>query len=114
MRFNKEVTLQDAERVIRIVESCLRQVGVDPETGLFDADVIATGISKSTRDRTRYIQDIIKDISAEHQGSAPLEKVLERAQSEMSIDRNKAEEIVARLKRDGSIFEPKSGFLKLP
>ncbi len=114
LRFNKEITLQDAERVIRIVESCLRQVGVDPETGLFDADVIATGISKSTRDKTWSIQDIIKDVSAEHQGSAPLEKVLERAQSEMGIDRNKAEELISRLKRDGSIFEPKPGFFKLP
>ena len=78
-----------------------------------DSSAIHRHKNKSTRDKTRYIQDLIKEVSAEHQGPAPLEMVLERAQSEMGMDRNKAEEIIGRLKRDGSIFEPKTGFLKL-
>jgi len=113
LRFSNKITLDDAERVIKIVESCLRQVGVDPETGLFDADVIATGISKSTRDKTKVMLDLVRDLSSKHQGMAPLEIVLDQAE-EQGIDKHKAEEIIRRLRQNGSIFEPKTGFLKLP
>ncbi|UEC42938.1 MAG: Minichromosome maintenance protein MCM [Methanothrix sp.] len=113
LRLSDDITLGDAERVIRIVEACLRQVGVDPETGLLDADVLAVGMSKSTRDKTRMVIDLVRDVASLHQGPAPLETVLERAEAELGMDRNKAEEIIKRLKRDGSIFEPRNGFLNL-
>lgn len=113
LRLSNEITLGDGERVIRIVESCLRQVGVDPETGLFDADVIATGISKSTRDKTRLIKDLIREVCSEHQGSAPVGEVLERAE-EQGIDRHRAEDIIGRMRLYGEIIEPRNGFLKIP
>jgi replicative DNA helicase Mcm len=113
LRLSEEITGGDAERVIRIVEACLRQVGVDPETGLLDADVLAVGMSKSTRDKTRMMIDLVKEVSSLHQGPAPLEAVLDRAEAELGMDRNKAEEIIKRLKRDGAIFEPRNGFLNL-
>ncbi|MDD5767818.1 MAG: AAA family ATPase, partial [Methanothrix sp.] len=113
LRLSEEITGGDAERVIRIVEACLRQVGVDPETGLLDADVLAVGMSKSTRDKTRMMIDLVKEVSSLHQGPAPLEVVLDRAEAELKMDRDKAEEIIKRLKRDGAIFEPRNGFLNL-
>jgi len=113
LRLGHEILIDDADRVIRITEACLRQVGVDPETGLLDADVLATGFSKSTRDKTRSMLDIIKEVSAVHQGTAPLGKVLERVE-QLGMDRDKAEEIIVRLRQNGDVFEPKSGFLKLP
>ncbi len=114
LRLSDEITGGDAERVIRIVDSCLRQVGVDPETGLLDADVLAVGISKSTRDKTRLMIDLVRELASEHQGPAPLEAVLERAETKLGIERNKAEEIIKRLRTNGEIFEPRSGYLKLP
>ncbi|HII07708.1 MAG TPA: minichromosome maintenance protein MCM [Methanotrichaceae archaeon] len=114
LRLSEEITMGDAERVIRIVEACLRQVGVDPETGLLDADVLAVGMSKSSRDKTRLMIDLIKEVSSLHQGPAPLEVVLDRAEAELGMDRHKAEEMIQRLRRNGDIFEPRPGFLKLP
>ncbi|MDD1759955.1 MAG: minichromosome maintenance protein MCM, partial [Methanothrix sp.] len=111
LRLSNKVTLEDAQRVVKILESCLRKVGVDPETGFLDADIIASGTSKSTRDRTKSVMDIIKDVSKEHQGPAPRDIVLDRAE-ELGIDRAKAEEIIDRLRRDGSVFEPKPGTIK--
>jgi len=111
LRLSNKVTLEDAQRVVKILESCLRKVGVDPETGFLDADIIASGTSKSTRDRTKSVMDIIKDVSKEHQGPAPRDAVLDRAE-ELGIDRAKAEEIIDRLRRDGSVFEPKPGTIK--
>lgn len=112
LRLCSTVTIEDAKRVTKILEACLRKVGVDPDTGLLDVDIIATGVSKATRDKTKLMLDIIKDISKEQQGSAPLDIVLDRAEGQ-GIERGRAEEIVTRLKRDGSIMEPKHKMLRL-
>jgi replicative DNA helicase Mcm len=99
--------------VVKILEACLRKVGVDPETGFLDAAIIASGTTKSTRDRTKSVMDIIKEVSRENQGPAPREDVLNRAE-ELGIERSKAEEIIDRMRRDGDVFEPRPGMLKLP
>jgi len=113
LRLSHIVTMEDAQRVVKILESCLRKVGVDPETGFLDADIIASGTTKSTRDRTKSVMDIIRDVSKEQQGPAPRDLVLDRA-GELGIERAKAEEIIDRLRRDGDVFEPRPGVLKLP
>ncbi len=113
LRLSNKVTKEDAQRVIKILEACLKKVGVDPDTGFLDADIIATGMTKSTRDRTKSVMDVIRDISKEQQGPAPKDAVLDRAEM-LGIDRAKAEEIIDRLRRDGDVFEPRPGMLKLP
>ncbi|MCK9441453.1 MAG: minichromosome maintenance protein MCM [Methanothrix sp.] len=113
LRLSDKVTLDDAKRVVKILEACLRKVGVDPETGFLDADIIASGTTKSSRDRTKSVIDIIRDVSKEQQGPAPRDAVLNRAE-ELGIERAKAEEIIDRMRRDGEVFEPRPGMLKLP
>ncbi|NYT01908.1 MAG: hypothetical protein GKC10_04020 [Methanosarcinales archaeon] len=113
LRLKSDVTIEDANRVIRILESCLKKVGVDPETGQLDADVIAVGISKSTRDNIKILIDIIREISADRQGPAPLDLVLERA-AEKGIDEHKAEENIIRMWREGTLIQPRDGFFKVP
>ena len=113
LRLSDKVTLADAQRVVKILEACLRKVGVDPETGFLDADIIASGTTKSTRDRTKSVIDLIRDVSRESQGPASREAVLDRAE-ELGIERAKAEEIIDRMRRDGDVFEPRPGMLKLP
>ena len=113
LRLSDKVTLADAQRVVKILEACLRKVGVDPETGFLDADIIASGTTKSTRDRTKSVIDIIRDVSRESQGPASRDAVLDRAE-ELGIERSKADEIIDRMRRDGDVFEPRPGMLKLP
>ncbi len=111
LRLSNKVTMEDAERAIRIFLACMQKIGVDPDTGFMDADIIATGMTKTTRDKTKSMMDIIRDISKEYQGPAPKDAVLDRAQ-QLGIEKSKAEEILDRLKRDGDIFEPRPGTLK--
>jgi replicative DNA helicase Mcm len=111
LRLSSEVTVEDAQRVTGILEACLRKVGVDPDTGLLDVDIITTGVSKSTRDKTKLILDIIRDVSKEQQGSAPLDIVLDRAE-ELKIERSRAEEIINKFKKTGDIYEPSFGMLR--
>ena len=112
LRLSSRVTLEDARRVVKILEACLRKVGIDPETGFLDADIIASGTSKSTRDKTKSIKDIVREVCKEHQGLAPLDIVLDLAE-QSGIERDRAEEIVERLRRDGDLIEQRPGMLRL-
>lgn len=112
IRLSRKITLEDAQRAKRIVDSCLKKIGVDPDTGLLDADIIATGMTKSTRERTKTVIDLIKEVSAEHQGSASIEEILDRAEK-MGLERERVDAIIDRLRRDGEVFAPKPGMLRM-
>ncbi|MDY6964892.1 MAG: minichromosome maintenance protein MCM [Halobacteriota archaeon] len=111
MRLSGEVTLEDVNRVINIVESSLKQVGIDPETGEYDVDWMV-GKPKSQRDKITILLDIIRDVMNEYGGDAPKEEVFRRAE-EKGIDKLKARSIIDRLQRDGEITEPRQGIIKL-
>ena len=87
----------------------MHRVGVDCETGSFDIDIIATGISNSQHERMRGIVDLIKTLdTGEGANIEDLTMVLQQR----GIDRDKIETSIAKLKERGSIFEPGFGRLK--
>ena len=111
VRLSDTVEREDAERATGIVESCLQDIGVDPETGQFDADVVETGTSKSQRDRIKNIKALIADIEDEYEEGAPVEEVLDRA-GEIGMDSAKAESEIEKLRTKGEVYEPKQGHLR--
>ncbi|WP_252701335.1 LAGLIDADG family homing endonuclease [Natronosalvus vescus] len=111
VRLSDTVELSDAERVIEIVRSCLQDIGVDPETGEFDADIVEAGTSKSQRDRIKNIKQLISDIEEEYDDGAPIDVVLERA-GEIGMDESKAEHEIEKLKQKGEVYEPSTNNLR--
>ncbi|MFO7926203.1 MAG: LAGLIDADG family homing endonuclease [Halobacteriota archaeon] len=111
MRLSDTVEREDAERVIEIVRSCLKDIGVDPETGEFDADVVETGRSKSQRDRIKNIKSLISEIETEYDEGAPIETILDRAE-EIGMDRSQAEHEIEKLRRQGDVYEPSTDHLR--
>ncbi len=105
-----EVVEKDAKRAIDILRYCLEQVGVDPETGEFDVDMIESGVSSSQRNRLQSIKQIIEKL-AEDDDAAEIEEVIETAEDQ-GIEPDKAEDIIERLKREGELFEPKQGHIQ--
>ena len=61
VRLSDTVELQDVERAVSLVETSMRQVGIDPETGEFDVDVVETDQSKSQRDRRKMILAFLEE-----------------------------------------------------
>ncbi|NPE28081.1 minichromosome maintenance protein MCM [Methanococcoides sp. SA1] len=113
IRLSNIVTIEDAKRTTRISMACMRQVGVDPDTGAFDVDVIASGTSKSQRDKIHHIKDIIKLVSEKHAGSkAPLEEIYAEAEAQ-EISRERAEELITKMKRQGDLLAPDAKHIKL-
>ena len=111
VRLSDTVEEEDAERSVDIVRSCLQDIGVDPETGQFDADVVETGTSKTQRDRIKNIKGLISDIEEEFEEGAPIAEVLDRA-DEIGMDATKAEDEIEKLRRKGEVYEPKQDHLR--
>ena len=110
VRLSKIVTKKDARKAIHILRSCLMQVGFDYETGQMDIDKISTGIPASQRSKIITIREIINELAAKGKKSIPIEDIIAEA-AEKDIDEARVEEIIEKLKKEGSIFEPKRGFL---
>ncbi|MFB6134123.1 MAG: LAGLIDADG family homing endonuclease [Halanaeroarchaeum sp.] len=111
VRLSDTVDREDAERVIEIVRSQLRDIGVDPETGELDADVIETGTSKSQRDRIKDLKALVEDVEDEYEEGAPIEEVMDRA-DEIGMDESKVEHEIEQLKQKGELYEPSQGHLR--
>jgi replicative DNA helicase Mcm len=62
IRLDNKVTKKDAIKAINLLQFCLSQVGVDPETGKIDIDRIATGVSSSQRSKIIIVKEIIDDL----------------------------------------------------
>jgi len=109
LRLSQEVLVDDAKRAIYIIDQYLRRVGMDRETGRFDIDIIATGISHSQHDRMRTIIDIVSRLSSESkEGNAARGDIVREGEIE-GLESSKVEDALDRLKRNGQIYEPVHG-----
>lgn len=113
VRLSDIATIEDAKLTTKIVHDCMKQVGVDPSTGAFDVDIIASGTSKSQRDKIKIIKEIIRKVGSMHQGGkAPLEEIYSEAVIE-GIDKTHAEEIISKMRRSGDLMTPNNDTVKL-
>jgi len=108
-RLSEEIEAKDAKGAIDLLTYCLKQVGVDPETGEFDIDRIESGMTSSQRGKIRSVMKIIDSLSSEVGKAVPTEDVIAEAEAEGISD---VENIITKLKREGEIFEPKTGHLQ--
>jgi len=107
VRLSNTVTGEDIERAGKLVMKSMRDVGIDPETGEFDADIVETGMSKSQRDRVKDILAIISEIEESYPEGAPADVVMEEA-IENGMDRSTVEHEIDQLKQKGEVYEPQA------
>lgn len=113
VRLSETVSESDAERAIDVVRACLEDIGIDPETGEFDVDVVETGHSKTQRDRIHDIKSLISDVAEEYENNnAPYDEVMDRL-DEVGMDKMKAEKEIEKLKRKGELYEPSNNELSV-
>jgi len=110
-RLSESIEEKDARRAIKLVDQSLHDVGIDPETGELDADVVATGTPKSQRDRIKTVRGVIDNTAPEYDAGAPVDVVIERA-VEQGIDEDKVEHEIGKLKERGEVYEPETDHLR--
>ncbi len=111
IRLSKTIERADAERVVRIVDACLRQVAYDAKSGFFDIDKVITGISKGKRDLIRMIKEVVRNI-ADETGRAKIDQVVD-ALVQSGFERDEIQKQIQAFLRQGEAMEPKPGIIKL-
>jgi replicative DNA helicase Mcm len=110
IRLSDKVEVQDAERAIDVMRYSIEQLGYDYETGKIDIDR-TEGVPASQRSKIHTILDIIDTL--EKRLGKPVPKVeIVTAAEEQGIKAEDAEDILRRLKAEGSIFEPRLNYIE--
>ena len=112
IKLKETVDKEDAEKAVRLQLACLKEVGVDPETGEIDIDRVEGGTPKSDRDKLKKVTDEIEYLEEEYAGKAPVNVLISNMADKYSISEDKVESIIRNLKQKGIIYEPTSGYLK--
>jgi len=89
----------------------MKSVYTDPESGHIDVDWVVAGTSKTKRDRGKTIREIMVELEKQYGSEIPALEVAAKAEAE-GITREKSEEMLELLKRDGIIFSPTTGIIK--
>ncbi len=113
IKLKPEVDAEDAHQAIKLTQACLKQVGLDPETGKIDIDKVEGRPPKSERDKLRILLDVIQELEEEYGGRAPTNILISEMADRYSVSEEKVEEFVRNLKHKGVIFEPSRGYLKV-
>ncbi len=114
LRLSENVEEQDADVAIALFNYVMQQIMTDRATGVFDVDVVATGKSKSEREKLQKA-DTIMDIIREHLRSndmASIEEVISEAAT-YDIDDKTARRIITEFLRKGIIYEKEHGHVKI-
>lgn len=112
MRLSDTISIDDVDKILKIVEDSLKQVGVDQETGKLDIDVLMVGTSKSQRDRIWVVKNLIKELMDANDGIASELDLMGRVKDE-GLEVEKVERDLSVLKREGEIVEIRPGYFKL-
>ncbi|NQS79030.1 MAG: minichromosome maintenance protein MCM [Methanoculleus bourgensis] len=112
MRLSNTIDTEDTDRILRIVDACLRQVAYDAESGSFDIDKLVTGVTKSQRDIIRSVKETVRNLSGESGGQAKVDEVIDIL-TQQGFSRDRIEYAIEQLKRGGELLEPRHGLIKV-
>jgi replicative DNA helicase Mcm len=104
IRLSQDATIDDAERAIRIVQTYMQSVGTDSETGQFDIDKIATGVTHSQHDRLRTVQDVIRSLAKESDKGYAREDDVVREAGQRGVPAAEVLKSLEALKRNNSVY----------
>ncbi|MBR9692956.1 minichromosome maintenance protein MCM [Candidatus Woesearchaeota archaeon] len=110
VRLSNEATKKDAKVAIDLVHHCLSAIGLDPETGKFDIDRIATGVTATQRSKIGTIKEILAELEEAVGKVIPIEDVVREAEIK-GLSADETEETLEGLKRKGDVYNPKHGFV---
>jgi replicative DNA helicase Mcm len=107
----KEVLAEDAEAAIAIMKRSLEEVGIDVSSYKMDIDLIMTGKPKSVRDKMHVVLSVLIAMEKET-GIVEKAAFVSELESKHEIPRAETERMIGQLLREGTIYEPREGYLK--
>jgi replicative DNA helicase Mcm len=109
VRLSDEVVEEDAERAIMITQSCLQDLGVDPESGSSNRD---STVAELSREEIESIKHLIAEMEEDYEEGAPVGEVLEAGTEMFDLSENRFEHEIDKLKQKGEVYEPSTDHLR--
>jgi replicative DNA helicase Mcm len=107
----KEVLAEDAEAAIGIMKRSLEEVGIDVSSYKFDIDILMTGKPKSVRDKLQVVLSTLMEMEKES-GMVERAALLNELEAKYKVPFAEGERLLGQLLREGTIYEPREGYLK--
>jgi replicative DNA helicase Mcm len=107
----KEVSAEDAEAAVAMMKRSLEEVGIDLSSYKMDIDIIMTGKPKSVRDKLQVVISTLMELEKET-GMVERATLLAELDEKYKVSRGDAERLIGQLLREGTIYEPREGYLK--
>jgi replicative DNA helicase Mcm len=107
----KEVSAEDAEAAVAMMKRSLEEVGIDLSSYKMDIDIIMTGKPKSVRDKLQTVLSTLMELEKET-GLVEKTALLNELDEKYKVPRGEAERLIGQLLREGTIYEPREGYLK--
>ena len=112
IKLKETVDKEDAEKAVRLQLACLKEVGVDPETGEMDIEVMEGRTSTSKREKMQRVMEEIALLEEEYGNQAPLNVLISNMADKYDMSEERVQEFVRNLNQKGLIYIPANGYLK--
>ena len=106
-----EVTIEDAEGAINLMQKSLEQVGIDVTTGQIDIDILYSGKPRSLQNQLQKVLQVIGEMERVS-GSVKETDLYESLNTDFGINRSEAARFLSVLMKDGTIFMPRPGYYR--
>lgn len=90
---------------MKLIRQSLEDIGIDPETGELDADVIETGALMSQHERMKSIEQVIEELNHINDGSGP---TVEDITAELDVSVEKADKALEKLAQKRDVYNPQT------
>ena len=107
----EEVTVEDAEAAITLMQKSLKQVGIDLATGEFDIDILYSGKPRSLQIQLQAVLGVIGEMER-IEGAVRDDDLYEALSSDHGIGRTEVARLIGVLMRDGTIYCPRPGYYR--
>jgi replicative DNA helicase Mcm len=111
MALRSNVTKEDAQSSVRLLEESLRMVALDRVTGKIDIDRLVSTMSAAQRSSSDTILKAMRDLEAEGTSTVSHDILIQRVVS-MGLAAERAEEVIRKLVAEGILFHPREGKIK--
>lgn len=107
----EEITIEDAEGVLNLMQRSLEQVGIDVATGQIDIDILYTGKPRSLQNQLQKVLQVIGEMER-ISGSVKESDLYESLGTDYGINRSEGARLISVLMKDGTIYMPRPGYYR--
>ena len=112
VKLKDTVDKEDAEKAVKLQLACLKEVGVDPETGEIDIEVMEGRTPTSKREKMQKVMEEIGILEEEYGNQAPMNVLVSNMADKYDMSEETVEAFVRDLNQKGLIYIPATGYLK--